>query len=215
MKKFLPVAVLTAFLLFLAACGSRPSSTAPASGVPAASFVKDNKLEGQAAKDPGRDAPVSGTTGPDAAALLTTTRLPDLFGAVKPMAGHKGKAGIMLAFVDTKCPVSNVAIRELPKVASVLRQREIASLLVNIGEPDVAVKKAYASDAPVVYDTGKTTQKCWNVRSVPTIVLMDSAGGVAYQGGAVWPGIATATEKMLNLTAGSVLLDEAQSTIQG
>jgi len=326
MKKILPAAVLTAFLLLLAACGPKPSSAVPASGVgPVASFLKDNKLDGQIVlvefgtigcelsnsgldamidfakrkaiprlsfarlepiaddkafeeyykaksapfpvvrdprmkvanalgttiypqfalldkfgrvryrgaqpaekdlaewvgslaaetKDPDPEAPVFGTAKLDAAGLLATTRLPDLSGIVKPMAGHKGKAGIMLAFVDTKCPFSNVAIREFPKVASVLKEKDIASLLVNIGEPEAAVRKAYVPGAPVVYDTGKTTQKCWNVRSVPTIVLMDSAGGVAYQGGAVWPGIAAATEKMLNLTAGSVLLDEAQSTIQG
>jgi len=166
-------------------------------------------------KDPGPDAPMFGTAKLDAAGLLATTRLPDLSGIVKPLAGHKGKAGMMLAFVDTKCPFSNVAIRELPKVASVLQQKEVASLLVNIGEPEATVRRAYAPGTPVVYDTSKTTQKCWNVQSVPTIVLLDSAGAVAYQGGAVWPGIATATEKMLNLTAGSVLLDEAQSTIQG
>jgi hypothetical protein len=324
--KISPVAVLTAFLLLWAACGSKPSGAVPASGVgPVASFLKDNKLEGRIvlvefgtigcelsnsgldamidfakrkaipglsharlepiaddkafeeyykaksapfpvvrdpqmkvanalgttvypqfalldkfgrvryrgaqpaekdltewvktlaaeAKDPGPEAPVYGTSKLEAASLLATTRLPDLSGAVKPLAGHTGKAGIMLAFVDTKCPFSSVAIREFPKVASVLQQKEIASLLVNIGEPEAAVKKAYAPGTPVVYDIGKTTQKCWNVQSVPTIVLLDSAGAVAYQGAAAWAGVATATEKMLNLTAGSVLLDEAQSTIQG
>lgn len=215
MKKTLPAAILTAFVLFLAACGSKPSNAAPASGGPADTIVKDNKPEQQAGAVPGRDAPVSGTTRLDTAALLTTTRLPDLFGAVKPLAAHKGRSGILLAFVDTKCPFSNVAIRELPKVASVLETQGITSLLVNIGESEAAVKKTYAPDAPVVYDTGRTTQNCWNVKSVPTIVLMDSAGSVAYQGAAAWAGVATATEKMLNLTAGSVLLNEAQSTIQG
>jgi hypothetical protein len=158
---------------------------------------------------------VSGTTGSGAASLLMTTRLPDLFGAVKPLDAHKGRSGILLAFVDTKCPFSNVAIREFPKVASVLNEESIASLLVNIGEPEATVKKAYVASAPIVYDTSKVTQKSWNVRSVPTIVLLDSAGAVAYRGGASWSGVAAATEKMLNLTAGSVVLDEAQSTIQG
>jgi len=165
-------------------------------------------------KDPGPDALLFGAARLDAGALLATTRLPDLSGAVQPLAGHKGKAGLMLAFVDTRCPFSNVAIREFPKVASVLRAREVASLLVNIGEPEAAVKKTYAPGAPVVYDTGKVTQKCWNVQSVPTLVLLDSAGAVAYRGGAAWAGIAAATEKMLNLSAGSVLL-EAQSTTGG
>jgi hypothetical protein len=214
MNKSLPAAVLTAFLLFLAACGSRPSSAAPVSGGPAASVVKDTKLVGQAATGSGQDAPVSDTAGPDSATLLTTTRLPDLSGAVRPLAEHKGTAGILLAFVDTKCPFSNVAIRELPKVAFVLQPKGITSLLVNIGEPEAVVKSSYAPDVPVVYDTGRVTQKRWNVQSVPTVVLLDSVGTVTYRGGADWAGVAGAAEKMLNLTAGSVML-EAQSTTQG
>jgi len=165
--------------------------------------------------DLGPDATMFGASRLDAAPLLATTRLPDLFGDVKPLAALKGKGGILLAFVDTKCPFSNVAIREFPKVAAVLKEKDVTSLLVNIGEPEAAVKKAYVPDAPVVYDTSKTTQKCWNVQSVPTIVLLDSAGAVTYYGVAAWASVASATEKMLNLTAGSMLLDEAQSTIQG
>jgi len=213
-RKFLPAAVLTTLLLFLAACGSRPSSTAPASGGSTASSVKDTEQSGQTTTGLSRAVPVSGASGPDSGALLTTTRLPDLFGAVKPLAAHRGTAGMLLAFVDTKCPFSNVAIRELPKVALVLQPKGISSLLVNIGEPEATVKSAYASDVPVVYDTGKMTQKRWNIQSVPTVVLLDSLGAVTFRGGAEWAGVAAAAEKELNLTAGSVML-EAQSTTQG
>ena len=165
-------------------------------------------------KDSGPDAPMFGTSRIDAAALLTMTTLPDLSGAVKPLAERKGKAGILLAFVDTRCPFSNVAIREMPKVASVLQRYDIASLLVNVGEPEATVRKTYAPDVPIVYDTGRATQKRWNVLSVPTVVLVDSAGAVTYQGGAAWAPVAAAAEKMLSLTAGTVML-EAQSTTQG
>jgi hypothetical protein len=72
--------------------------------------------------------------------------------------------------VDTKCPFSNVAIRELPKVAFVLQPKGITNLLVNIGDPEATVKSAYASDVSVVFDTGKVTQKRWNIQSVPTMV---------------------------------------------
>jgi hypothetical protein len=195
-----PAAVLTAFLLFLAACGSKP---------------QDNRAEAQVAEDPGTDAPVLGTAKPGTACLLATTRLPDLFGDVRPLSALKGKGGILLVFVDTKCPFSNVAICEFPKVAAVLKEKDVTSLLVNTGEPEAAVKKAYVPDAPVVYDTSKTTQKCWNVKSVPTIVLADSGGAVVYQGAGAWAGVVAATEKMLNLSAGSVLLNEAQIAIRG
>jgi hypothetical protein len=176
-----------------------------------AEWVKSLAAE---AKDPGPDAPMFGSAKLDAAPLLVGTKLPDLSGAVKPLAAYKGKAGILLGFVDTRCPFSSVAIRSFPAVASVLQTKAIASLLVNIGEPEAAVKKAYAPGAAVVYDIGKQTQQCWNIQSVPTIILLDSAGSVAYQGGAVWTEVATATVKMLNLPPGSVTL-EAQSTAGG
>jgi peroxiredoxin len=165
-------------------------------------------------KDPGPEAPMFGTAKLDAAALLATTRLPDLSGVVKPLAEYKGKAGILLAFVDTKCPFSSVAIREFPKVAPLLNEKGISSLLVSIGEPEAEVKRAYAAGTTVVHDTGKVTQKCWNVQSVPTLFLLDSAGAVTYQGGATWAEVATATEKMLNLQVGSFKL-EAKGTTQG
>ncbi len=157
---------------------------------------------------------MSGTVGLDATALLTTTKLPDLSGAVKTLTERSGKAGILHAFVDTRCPFSNVAIREMQKVASVLERYDIASLLVNVGEPEATVRKIYAPDVPIVYDASRATQKCWNVLSVPTVVLVDSAGAVTYQGGAAWAPVAAAAEKMLSLTAGTVML-EAQSTTQG
>ena len=186
--------------MLIVACGSGPSNTPPLAAE---------------TKDPGLDTPVTGAAKPGAPSLLATTELPDLFGDTIQLAAHAGKAGILLAFVDTKCPFSNVAIREFPKVASALKERDISSLLVNIGESEAAVKKAYVPDAPVVYDPGKTTQQRWNIQSVPTIVLLDSTGAVAYKGTAAWTAVASATERMLNLAAGSVTLDEAQSTIQG
>ena len=48
MKRLFRPAVLTVVLLLMAACGSRASSAVPASGGgPVASFLKENKLEGQ------------------------------------------------------------------------------------------------------------------------------------------------------------------------
>ena len=165
-------------------------------------------------KDQGPNAPMFGKAELDAAALLSVTRLPDLAGTAKPLTEYQGKSGLLLAFVDTRCPFSSVAIRELPRVAASLAGHGVASLLVNIGEAEAAVKKTYAPGAAVVYDTSRQTQNCWNVQSVPTLVLLDAAGAVAYKGGAVWADVARAGEKMLSLAAGSITL-QAQSTAQG
>jgi hypothetical protein len=172
-----------------------------------AEWVK--KLQAETA-DPGPDAAMFGKAGLASADLLAATKLPDLAGAVKPLAGYKGKGGLVLAFVDTRCPYSNAAIKQMPQVAPVLTAVGLPAVLVNIGEAASDVKKTYAGDAagaPVVYDTSRQTQQCWNVQFVPTVVLLDSAGNLVYHGSPVWANVAAAAEKMLGMDKGSIKID--------
>jgi hypothetical protein len=118
-----------------------------------------------------------------------------------------GPKGLLVVFVDTNCPFSATAIREMSSVASVLAKYEIPSLLLNVGEPQATVEQFYAErqvGLPVIYDTGKTTLKAWAVTSTPTPILIDSAGAVAYRGNAVWADVGAAAEKSLKLPAGSL-----------
>jgi hypothetical protein len=168
-------------------------------------------------QDAGPNAPLLGETALDMPALLRGTRVPDLNGKTKSLAEYSGKLGVLLAFVDTRCPFSAKASQEMPVVAAALKQYGVGTVLVNIGDPGADVRKAYGSGFPdvgVVYDAGRVVQQNWNVEFVPTVALLDTAGQVIYRGSPVWADVATALAKRLSLAPDAVRFD-AQGTKQG
>ena len=167
--------------------------------------------------DAGTKAPMFGSTALDAASLLTNSKLPNIDGAVKSLNEYQGLQGLLLTFVDTRCPFSAKASQDMPKVATALAEYDIATVLVNISDPTDAVKKRYSagvSGAAVVYDTSKQTQQCWNVQFVPLAVLLNKAGEVIYRDSPIWTDVAASLAKQLNLPVGSINL-EVQGTRQG
>ncbi len=157
--------------------------------------------------DPGPETALFGVTELDAPKLLAATRLPDLAGAVRPLAEYGGEAGLLLVFVDTTCPFSESAIGDLPEVSATLEGHEVPCILVNLGDPAEAVAEFYRSrktGAKVVYDVGTSTQLTWNVQSAPTVVLIGAGGEIAYNGPAVWKDVAGAATKLLSLPPGSI-----------
>jgi peroxiredoxin len=167
--------------------------------------------------DAGSKAPVFGSTTLDFSALLVNTKLPNLSGTTKSLTEYRGENGLLLTFVDTKCPFSAKASQEMPVVATALAKHNITTVLINISDQAAAVKKQYGAgitNATVVYDTSKQTQQCWNVQFVPLTVLLNKAGEVIYRGSPVWTDVAVSLAKQLNLPTGSINL-EAQGTSQG
>jgi peroxiredoxin len=158
-------------------------------------------------KDPGADVALFGAKTLDIKGLLADTKLPDLKETTKPLADYMGTNGLVVIFVDTKCPYSIKAMAELPSVVKVLRERQIASVLLNVDDPRKAVESFYAKrdvGASVVYDAGSGTRKSWNVNSVPTVILIKGDQTLTYTGKAVWSDLGSAIEKSLNLAAGTV-----------
>lgn len=167
--------------------------------------------------DAGSKAPMFGSTTLDVLALLKNTKLPNLSDTTKSLFEYRSDNGLLLTFVDTRCPFSAKASQEMPVVATTLAKFGIATVLVNINDPVAAVKKHYSagvSNATVLYDTSKQTQQCWNVQFVPLTVLLNKAGEVTYRGSPVWKDVTEALSKQLNLPADSINL-EVQGTRQG
>ena len=192
------VLLTAAALVAMLAVGCQSTENAPPSPSPPA--VSPTTNQGPAAATPGAAAI-------GAAKLLDETRLPELDGTVRSLRDRMGPKGLLVVFVDTNCPFSATAIREMSSVASVLSKYEIPSLLLNVGEPQATVEQFYAQrqvGIPVIYDTGRATLKAWAVTSTPTPFLIDPAGAVAYRGNAVWADVGAAAEKSLKLPAGSL-----------
>jgi peroxiredoxin len=157
--------------------------------------------------DPGSDAPLFGQKTIDAALLLGKTLLPDLSGTSKALGEYKGKSGLLIVFVDTTCPFSAQAMRDMPGVIGTMAAQGVNSVLVNLDDDKDAVKKFYADHpqtAPVVYDVTTGTKNVWGVESVPTVMLVDAAGQLAYNGPAIWGDMGRAAEKALHLDEGTI-----------
>ncbi len=157
--------------------------------------------------DAGPAAPQFGTVQLDVPALLAATKLPALDGTLKSLRDYRGKNGLLLLFVDTYCPFSAAAAKDIPAVAAALNKRGVPTVLVNIGDPEARTKSFYGqgvAGATVVYDAGKTTQDRWNIQFVPTAVLLDADGNLVYSGSPVWEHVTEKVASALNLPADSV-----------
>jgi hypothetical protein len=151
-----------------------------------------------------------GETSLDVPALLAATKLPALDGTEKSLRDYLGKHGLLLVFVDTRCPFSASCSKEMPAVAAALGRYGVTTVLVNIGDPADRVKSFYGTGiagASVVYDTGKAVQDRWNMQFVPTVVLLDEDGNQAYRGSPVWGHVAEKVAAAQGLPADSVRVD--------
>ncbi|MBL7221417.1 MAG: redoxin domain-containing protein [Phycisphaerae bacterium] len=157
--------------------------------------------------DPGPDAPRLGKKTINGRELLTSTKFPELGGDIKPLGDYLGPGGGMLVFVDTNCPYSAQAVKDLPGVARTLRKAMLSTVVVNITDAEEKVKAYYARQKlklPVVYDVGSAVRINWDIQSVPTIIFFDAQRRVAYNGPAVWADVGRAGEIALGLPPGSL-----------
>ncbi len=160
--------------------------------------------------DAGPSAAQFGEVALDVPALLAGTRLPAFEGTEKTLRDYLGKHGLLLLFVDTRCPFSASVSKEVPAVAAALGRHGVATVLVNIGDPADRVRSFYASGiagASVVYDTGRTVQERWKMQFVPTVMLVDEDGNQVYKGSPVWERIAEKVASALGLPADSLRID--------
>jgi len=157
--------------------------------------------------DAGPDVAMLGVVTLDGAKLLAATALQDLSGQRVALDGAMGPQGIVLVFVDTTCPFSGQALRDMPTVAPTLSKANINSFVVNIDGSKEVVTKYYGGKnlgAPVIYDPTDATLTRWNIKSTPAIVYIGPDKTIAYNGMAVWADVASAIEKARQLPPGTI-----------
>jgi hypothetical protein len=157
-------------------------------------------------QDPGGNVPQFGAREIDVEKLLAD-KLPDLKDQLRPLGEYKGSGGLVLLFVDTSCPFSAAALKEMPMVSRTLAGQNVNAVVLNIGDAQSEVRDFYARNdpgAPVVYDVGAATREHWNVHSVPIVVYISPAGKIGYQGEAVWADLGKAIETSLGLASGAI-----------
>jgi len=147
--------------------------------------------------------------GPEVAQLLQQTVLPEMSSTspARSLDSYIGKAGLLVIFVDTHCPFVAEAKRDLPQIVPILAKRDISTVMVNLDNDLEDVQQHYADHPygiPVLYDTTTATKDRWSITSVPTLVYITADQRADYNGPASWQDLASAVEKHLKLTAGTI-----------
>ncbi len=158
-------------------------------------------------KDPGPGVAMLGAVELDVPRLLAETKLPDLKDTVKPLGDYLGPGGLLVLFVDARCPFSAAGIKDMPTVSEELLRHKINSVVINSDDARQAVQEYYAkhqTGTPVLYDVAAATRDRWNVQAVPTAVLLSADRKLLYHGRAVWGDLGAAAEKALGFAPGTV-----------
>ena len=170
------------------------------------------KLQAQTA-DAGPDVAMFGKVALDGKKLLAETSLPDLEDNIIKMKDLLGPEGLVVLLVDTTCPFSGEALRDMPTVAPVLAQANVGSVVVNIDGSRERVAEYFGGKdvgTTLIYDPTDTTMKAWNIRSVPTVVYLTPDEKIAYNGVAVWGQVANAIGQARHFPPGTI-----KFTVQG
>lgn len=163
--------------------------------------------------DPGRDVPLFGAVELDIPGLLTTTELP-VFGSHtrKKLDEYMGKNGLLVVFVDARCPYAAQIIGEMPDSVPMLADQGISSVLVTVNSSEEDVRNAFgdiAMSAPMLYDVSSDTHLNWNIFGVPRFFLIGPDRKLIYHGVALWQEMASGAERSLGLAGGALKLPHA------
>jgi oligopeptidase B len=110
-----------------------------------------------------------------------------LRGNRRPLHDFKGYKAIVLAFVGTECPLSNLYLPGLLEQEKTYRKKGVQFLAVYPNEPeDLDQIAAHASDRdmpfPVVKDAGQKLADHLGVTRVPAVVVLDGDFVLRYRG---------------------------------
>jgi hypothetical protein len=113
--------------------------------------------------------------------------LRDLRGNRRPLHDFKGHRALVLAFVGTECPVSNLYLPELVEMEKAYRKKQALFLAIYPNEQedlDQIAAHAYDRDVPfpVLKDVRQKLSAVLGVTRVPTVVVLDGKHVLRYRG---------------------------------
>ena len=111
--------------------------------------------------------------------------LKSLSGENISLHGLLEKNSVLLMFTTTWCPACVKIIPELKAIYSGYKDKNIDIVAVYIKEPGSRVSEFKAAhDVPykVLLDTDSSIASLYNIRGVPTLILIDKKGKIRYTG---------------------------------
>ena len=120
-------------------------------------------------------------------AVVADFSLPDADGRVHTLASLKGKAGTVIIFVATKCPVSNAYNARMQKLAEDYRARGVNVVGINSNAPEPAAEvKQHAAEKGLTFtmlkDAGNQIADRFDAQVTPEAYLLDASGKLVYRG---------------------------------
>ncbi|MDT5159443.1 MAG: hypothetical protein QOH51_3800 [Acidobacteriota bacterium] len=113
--------------------------------------------------------------------------LPDADGKQHSLASLKGKAGTVLIFMATRCPVSNGYNTRMQKLSEDLASRGVNIIGINANsiEPIEEVKRHAAEKGltfTILKDAGNVIADRFDAQVTPEAYLLDASGKLVYHG---------------------------------
>ncbi|HEX8337180.1 MAG TPA: thioredoxin family protein, partial [Pyrinomonadaceae bacterium] len=127
---------------------------------------------------------------PDAPAIgaaIADFKLPDADGKEHSLASLKGKAGTVILFIATKCPVSNAYNARMQKLADDYRAKgfNVVGINSNVAEGAAEVKRHAADNGLnfiILKDPGNQIADRFGAQVTPEAYLLDASGKLVYHG---------------------------------
>lgn len=113
--------------------------------------------------------------------------LKDAGGNTRTLADWAGKKAVVLVFVSAECPLSNLVIPDLRKMAAAWKEKGVA-LEVIYADPEVTAESAAAHakehklDIPLLLDPTQELTRLLGARVTPEAVVLTADGKILYRG---------------------------------
>jgi peroxiredoxin len=128
------------------------------------------------------ESDMPGVSGADKAKSFS---LQDLEGNSVSIYDYLGEKGVFLIFTTTWCPHCVTVIPDLKNIYQQNRGKNLEMLAIYIKEPQnrvAAFRQNHALSYIVLLDTDGKVASEYNVRGVPTFVVVDKNGNIRYSG---------------------------------
>lgn len=124
---------------------------------------------------------------PAIGAVVADFALPDADGKEHSLASLKGKAGTVIIFIATKCPVSNGYNERMQKLAEDYRTKGVNVIGINSNSTEAAAEiKSHAAEKGLTFtilkDPNNKIADRLDAKVTPEAYFLDAAGKLVYRG---------------------------------
>jgi peroxiredoxin len=111
--------------------------------------------------------------------------LKDLKGKTYTLSSYRNKQSVALFFLTTRCPLCPPELEKVNDLYPQLQKDDLEVLAIDVGEPASKVERfaqEHALFIPVLLDTDTSVARDYYLMGVPTIIIINKAGNIVYEG---------------------------------